>query len=230
MRRALVEVWQQTVDATDLVICLGDVTVGPARRAIDEALAMLPGDKILVVGNHEFPVGSDGVKVYGFEAVYPPLVCDTDPPLLLPREPLEEVPAGAVNGTDTCTARRCGRGPAARGATVNVNCEVTAYRPMHLAELAATAWAVLAGDVAAADDRGHGRAVMNTGPKRRRRAVRSFDSFAEYEAWQAEHEPFDAEALAMTPEERLFAAAALTPNSSGRRPPSASTRSTTMKR
>ena len=61
---------------------------------------------------------------------------------------------------------------------------------------------------------------MNTGPKRRRRAVRSFYSFAEYEAWRAEHEPFDAEALAMTPEERLFAAAALTPNTSGRRPPS----------
>ena len=60
MRPALVEVWQETVDATDLVICLGDVTVGPARRAIDEALAMLPDDKILVVGNHEFPVGSDG--------------------------------------------------------------------------------------------------------------------------------------------------------------------------
>ena len=116
MRRALVELWQETVDATDLIICLGDITVGPARRAIDEALAMLPGDKILVVGNHEFPVGSDGVKDYGFDAVYS-LVCDMDPPLLLTREPLEKVPAGAVNGTDTCTARRRGRGPAARGAT-----------------------------------------------------------------------------------------------------------------
>ena len=114
---------------------------------------------------------------------------------------------------------------------MNVNCEVSAYRPMRLAELAATAWAVLAGDVAAADNRGHGRAVMNTGPKGRRLAVRSFGSFAEYEAWRAEHEPFDTEALAMKPEERLVAAAALTmtPNSSGRRPPSASTRSTTVR-
>ena len=46
MRRALLEAWRQTVDETDVVICLGDVTVGPASPAIDEALAALPGEKI----------------------------------------------------------------------------------------------------------------------------------------------------------------------------------------
>ena len=116
MRRALVEVWQQTVDATDLVICLGDVTVGPARRAIDEALAMLTGDKILVVGNHEFPVGSDGVKDYGFEAVYPARLRHGSAAAADARA--ARGGAGrAVDGTDTCTAWRRGRGPADRGAT-----------------------------------------------------------------------------------------------------------------
>ena len=147
MRKALLEAWQETVAETDLIICLGDVTVGPPVAAVDEVLAALPGDKILIVGNHEFVNNRPEPKDYGFEAAHPTLVCETDPPLLLTHEPLETVPAGAVNvhghlhGTTARTkARRSRR-------HLNVNCELTAYQPVRLADLATTAGALLAGDV-----------------------------------------------------------------------------------
>ena len=54
MCRALVEAWRETVDASDRIICLGDVTVGVAKRRLDQAPATLPGTKVLVVGNHEY--------------------------------------------------------------------------------------------------------------------------------------------------------------------------------
>ena len=147
MRRALLETWRETVGDNDVIICLGDVTVGPARPAVDEALGTLPGEKVLVVGNHEFAAGNRGVKGYGFEAVYPTLVCETDPPLLLTHEPLTDVPPGTVNvhghlhGAAARTRARRSK------SHLNVNCELTAYRPMRLAALAATARALVAGEV-----------------------------------------------------------------------------------
>ena len=142
MRRALLAAWRQTVDETDVVICLGDVTVGPASPAIDEALAALPGEKILVAGNHDV---AGGRKDYGFEVAYPTLVCETEPPLLLTHEPLTEVPAGSVSvhghlhGTPARAKALVSR------RHLNVNCELTRYRPARLAELVTTAGALLAG-------------------------------------------------------------------------------------
>ena len=147
MCRALVEAWRETVGESDRIICLGDVTVGVAKRGIDNALATLPGTRVLVVGNHEFPIGGGDVKDYGFEAVYPTLVCETDPPLLLTHEPLDEVPVGAVNvhghlhGTAARAKARRSR------YHLNVNVELTAFRPVHLSELVRTARALLAGDI-----------------------------------------------------------------------------------
>ena len=147
MRRALIEAWRQTVGESDLIICLGDVTVGPPVAAVDGALAALPGDKVLVVGNHEFVNNFPGAKDYGFEAAYPTVVCDSNPALLLTHEPLETVPAGCVNahghlhGTHARSkARRSRR-------HLNVNVELVGYQPVRLTELAATARALLAGDV-----------------------------------------------------------------------------------
>ena len=120
---------------------------GVANRGIDKALATLPGTKVLVVGNHEFPVGGAGVKDYGFEAVHPTLVCETDPPLLLTHEPLDEVPAGMVNvhghlhGREACAIARCSR------YHLNVNVELTSFRPVRLSELATAARALRDGDV-----------------------------------------------------------------------------------
>ena len=113
MCRALVDAWRETVEESDRIICLGDVTVGVANRRIDKALATLPGTSVLVVGDHEFPIGGAGVKDYGFEAVYTTLVCETDPPQLLTHEPLDEMPVGAVNvhghlhGTAARAKARC---------------------------------------------------------------------------------------------------------------------------
>ena len=121
--------------------------MGVAKRRIDKALATLPGTRVLVVGNHEFPIGGAGVNDYGFEAVYPTLVCETDPPLLLTHEPLDEVPVGAVNvhghlhGTAARAKPRCSI------YHLNVNVELTSFRPVRLPELATTARALLAGDV-----------------------------------------------------------------------------------
>ena len=146
MRRALLEAWRETVGESDLVICAGDVTVGPPNPAIDEELAALPGEKVLVVGNHEF-VNLPGAKDYGFEAAYPSLVCHSDPPLLLTHEPLETVPAGCANvhGHLHGTPARSAATRSTR--RLNVNVELVGYRPVRLAELAATAGALLAGDV-----------------------------------------------------------------------------------
>ena len=147
MRRALLETWRETVDDSEMIICLGDVTVGPPRPVVDEALGALPGEKVLVVGNHEFAAGNRGVKSYGFEAVYPTLVCETDPPLLLTHEPLTHVPPGTVNvhghlhGPKARTMARWSK------SHLNVNCELTAYRPMRLTALAATGRALLAGEL-----------------------------------------------------------------------------------
>ena len=52
MRAALLESWRETVSETDLIIGLGDATIGPAVVFLDDVLMMLPGDKVLVVGNH----------------------------------------------------------------------------------------------------------------------------------------------------------------------------------
>ena len=105
----------------------------------------MPGEKLLVVGNHEFVNNLSDPKGYGFKAAYPTLVCDSDPPLLLTHEPLETVPAGAVNihgylhGTHARSAARQSR------CHLNVNVELLTYRPMRLAELAALSGRVKSG-------------------------------------------------------------------------------------
>ena len=147
MRRALLEAWRQTVGESDLVICAGDVTVGPPNAAIDEELAALPGEKLLVVGNHEFVNNRARPKDYGFEAAYPTLICDSDPPLLLTHEPLETVPAGCANVHGHLHGTRA-RSQARRSRYhLNVNVELLSYRPARLETLASTSRALLAGDV-----------------------------------------------------------------------------------
>ena len=147
MRGALLAAWRERVREDELIICLGDIAVGPRIPALDEVLGTLPGTKILIAGNHDFEPFRPTPKDYGFEAVYPTLVCETEPPLLLTHEPLEELPAAAVNvhghlhGTAARTLASRSRHH------LNVNCELTAYRPVRLLDLAATARALLAGDI-----------------------------------------------------------------------------------
>ena len=144
---ALLTAWNEMIREDELIVCLGDVTVGPPSSVIDEALAALPGTKFLVVGKHEFVNNRELPKDYGFEALYPTLVCECDPPLLLTHEPLEHVPAGciSVHGHLHGTAARTAAAGSSRH--LNVNVEMIAYRPVRLAALAVTARGLLAGDV-----------------------------------------------------------------------------------
>ena len=147
MRTALLTAWNEMIREDELIVCLGDVTVGPPSPAVDEALAGLPGTKLLVVGNHEFVNNRELPKDYGFEALYPTLICESDPPLLLTHEPLERVPAGciSVHGHLHGTASRTAAARSARH--LNVNVEMISYRPVRLAELVATARGLFAGHV-----------------------------------------------------------------------------------
>lgn len=139
MRNALLEAWEATVGAADTIVCLGDVTVGPPVPGLDDTLAALPGDKLLVVGNHEFDHGREAPKDYGFEAVHPTLVVDSDPALLLTHEPLGTVPAGHVNVHGHLHGSI---GPVSRR-HLNVNVEQIGYRPVRVSALIETAKALL---------------------------------------------------------------------------------------
>ena len=78
MRTALLTAWNEMIREDELIVCLGDVTVGPPSSVIDEALAALPGTKLLVVRNHEFVNNRELPKDLGFEAIYSTLVCESD--------------------------------------------------------------------------------------------------------------------------------------------------------
>ncbi len=125
----------------------GRALTEPGPR-VAPAIRRSPSDKERdPAGNHEFFDNQARPKDYGFDAVYPTLMCDSDPPLLLTHEPLETVPAGCasvhghLHGAPARSAARRSR------RQLNVNVELTAYRPVRLAGLAATARALLAGDV-----------------------------------------------------------------------------------
>ena len=145
MRGALLAAWQETVSEDELIICLGDVTIGPARPAVDEALAALPGTKMLITGNHDFAPFRPAPKNYGFEAVYPTLIAETDPPLLLTHEPLDTVPAECFNIHGHLHGK-AGSPWSARH--LNVNVEQTNFRPIRVLDLVTTGKALLGGKLA----------------------------------------------------------------------------------
>ena len=56
------------LNVTDVVVGLGNVTVGPPLAIVDDVLVMLPGDGVLFVGNHEFVKNGLQPTDYGFGA------------------------------------------------------------------------------------------------------------------------------------------------------------------
>ena len=137
--------WQETVSQNELTICLGDVTIGPALPAVDEAPAALPRTKMVIARNHDFAPLRPAPKNYSLEAVYPTLVCETDRTLLLTHEALDTVPADCIN----VHGHRYGAAGAPRSARhLNVNVEQLGHRPIRLAVLAATARTLLGGKLA----------------------------------------------------------------------------------
>ena len=97
MNRHLLRNWRRCVGAGDTVICLGDVAHpgGLARRLLVLDLAECPGDRLLVLGNHDRDVPA--LRRAGFHKTCRTALCATDPPLVLTHIPLLKVPAGAVN-------------------------------------------------------------------------------------------------------------------------------------
>ena len=84
-------------------------------------------------------------KNYGFEAVYPTLIAETDPPLLLTHEPLDTVPAECFNIHGHLHGE-AGSPWSARH--LNVNVEQTNFRPIRVLDLVMTGKALLGGKLA----------------------------------------------------------------------------------
>ena len=62
----IVRNWQNTVQPTDLVLCLGDVFIGP-KTGWDAIYPELPGRKILVRGNHDWHHNCKWWMEHGFD-------------------------------------------------------------------------------------------------------------------------------------------------------------------
>lgn len=61
----IIKRWNEVVKGDDLVIHLGDVAIGN-RRSVKSILAVLPGRKVLVLGNHDRQHGPDWWMDQGF--------------------------------------------------------------------------------------------------------------------------------------------------------------------
>lgn len=73
MDAALIEAWNDAVSTTDIVVHLGDLTLG-VKAVADEYLSKLHGNKIMVRGNHDHWLGGhryewhkkvNGIIIYG---------------------------------------------------------------------------------------------------------------------------------------------------------------------
>ena len=99
MNRHLLRNWRRRVGAGDTVICLGDVAHPEAWRddCLVLDLAECPGDRLLVLGNHDFTRFRWRERPLGVDASVMTLVIHADPPLLVTHVPLVAVPDGCVN-------------------------------------------------------------------------------------------------------------------------------------
>ena len=146
--------WAEDVGRGDVLVVVGDLAMGPARKPATWArLAHAPGRrKILVVGNHDVnwtdadwrAVGDSGeLKLYpeGFDEVYTVLVSPGDPPLVWTHYPLDDVPDGWVNvhGHEH-------HAPPRRWPHINVGVEQIDYRPIRLDRLRRLARCLVTGE------------------------------------------------------------------------------------
>ena len=127
MNRHLLRNWRRRVGAGDTVICLGDVAHPEAWRdnCLVLDLAECPGDRLLVLGNHDRDVPA--LRRAGFHKTCRTALCATDPPLVLTHIPLLKVPAGAVN-----VHGHLHRAAGPTNRHVNVSVEHTDYAPVGL--------------------------------------------------------------------------------------------------
>ncbi|MDR1900913.1 MAG: metallophosphoesterase [Treponema sp.] len=71
MNETLLHAWKVTVRSGDTIINLGDVSLKLSEEYLAEALRLLPGYKILVMGNHDRRKPVRWWMDVGFDEVYP---------------------------------------------------------------------------------------------------------------------------------------------------------------
>ena len=98
LSRRMLDEWERTVDAGDLVLCLGDVAhvFGLTDLDLTARLRAAPGRRLLVLGNHDVHRGKM-LEAAGFERMCVAAVRAGEPPLVFSHLPLVPPPAGAVN-------------------------------------------------------------------------------------------------------------------------------------
>ena len=146
--------WADEVGRDDVVVCVGDLAMGPARNeATWTRLRNAPGkQKILVVGNHDVvwrdpdprDLGGRGeVQFYprGFDEMCTVLVSGCNPPLVWTHYPLDDVPEGCVNVHGHAHQHMRKGSP-----HINVSVEQLDYRPVALTRIRSLARALVAGE------------------------------------------------------------------------------------
>ena len=119
--------WHRVVGPDDAIVCLGDIAIhGVSGRRL-KRLRQAPGQKILVIGNHD-PDRGGLADIDAFDEVYGTLYAPGDPPLLMTHMPLREVPDGCVNVHGHLHGARM---PDATP-HINVSVEQLRYRPRPL--------------------------------------------------------------------------------------------------
>ncbi len=123
----LLEQWTRDVMDDDLVICLGDVTMGRPTDWLIDRLRRRPGRKILVAGNH------DHAHIRRLRRAFEVAVCAClagEPHLLFTHVPLDDVPAGCVN-----VHGHVHRKTSVDACRINVCVEQIGYRPVPVADV-----------------------------------------------------------------------------------------------
>ena len=136
MNRHLLARWRQRVRPGDTIICLGDVAHPDAwrDRRLMLDLRACPGERILILGNHDTDLGA--LAEAGFGTQHQRALYEAEPTLALSHEPLAAVPVGAVNVHGHLHE---GTEPTSRH--VNVAVERWNYEPVPMAAVAARALA-----------------------------------------------------------------------------------------
>ena len=117
--------WAFCVYSTDIIFHLGDVSLGLAQPTLD-LCNMLPGQKVLIRGNHDRQRTHTFWKRAGFLYV-------TDEPIdlgfcILSHEPLKYVPDGVTNYHGHVHSQI----PKVSDRHVNVSVDVTNFKPVKL--------------------------------------------------------------------------------------------------
>ena len=141
MDEALHRNWREVVAEDDLMLCGGDVALtGRLKDLRLSNVANAPGEKMLVLGNHDF-TRRGKVAETGFRTAWMTLVIESDPPLAVTHVPLDEVPPGTVNVHGHVHNNE----PLRAGPYVNICVEHTEYRPLPLSAIVRLAGELLDG-------------------------------------------------------------------------------------